>query len=93
MPCIIINKKIKPSVDATTMELFKDFYTDSQFNLLKDIFCTYYNRGGMLSFKEFAMIPIAKTPGDITNEPGEWTKFIRNRMAYEWNSLCGASDV
>ena len=82
MPHIIINKKLKPTVDTPTIELFKDFYTDSQFNLLKDIFCTYYNRDGVLPFKEFAMIPINKDPGDTTNERGEWTKFIRNRMAH-----------
>ena len=83
MPHIIINKKIKPTVDTQTMELFKDFYTDSQFNLIKNIFCTYYNRGGVLPFKEFAMIPFAKDPGDITNEHGEWTKYIRAKMAYD----------
>lgn len=84
---IIINKKIRPTVDAPTMELFKDCYTDAQFNLIKDIFCTYFNRGGILTFRNFAMIPINKDPGNMTNEHGEWTRFIRNRLAYEWNSL------
>ena len=87
MPHIIINKKIKPTVDTPTMTLFKDFYTDSQFNLIKDIFCTYYNRGGILNFSEFAHIPINKNPGDITNERGEWTKYIRNKMAHEWDAM------
>ena len=87
MPLIMINKKLKPSVNALTMELFKDFYTDAQFNLIKDIFCTYYNRDGVLPFKEFAMIPLTHDPGDITNETGEWAKYIRNKMAHEWNSM------
>ena len=87
MPRIVINKKIKPFIGAQATELFKDFYTDSQFNLIKDIFCTYFNRGGILQFGKFAMIPINRNPGDITREHGEWTKYIRERLAYEWNSL------
>ena len=87
MALIVINKKIKPSVDKPTMELFKDFYTDSQFNLIKDIFCTYYNRDGVLPFRKFAMIPISGDPGDMTNECGEWTKYIRNKLAHEWGRI------
>ena len=85
----VVNKRIKPIISAPTMELFKEFYTDSQFNLIKDIFCTYFNRGGRLLFRNFAMIPINRDPGkNLEAEHGEWTKFIRNRMAYEWRSLC-----
>ena len=90
MPRIIINKKIKPTIGVQTMELFKNFYTDAQFSLIKDIFCTYFNRGGILQFREFAMIPINRDPGNMTDEHGKWTTFIRNKMAYEWNSLCCA---
>ena len=84
---IIINKRLKPTVDTSTMELFKTFYADSQFDSLKEIFVTYHNRGGRLHFREFAKIPISRDPGDITRERGEWTKFIRKRMAYDWNAL------
>lgn len=84
----VVNKRIKPIIGASTMELFKEFYTDSQFDLIKDIFCTYTNRGGVLHFWKFAMIPINRDPGDMTNEHGEWTKFIRKKLAYEWNSMC-----
>lgn len=87
MPYIKINKKIKSNVDAQTMEIFKDFYTDSQFNLIKDIFCTYYNRGGILQFRKFANIPIKKDAGNITIEHGEWNKYIRNKLANEWDDL------
>lgn len=87
MPYIKINERIKPNVNAQTMKLFNEFYTESQFDLIKDIFCTYYNRDGILRFAQFAMIPIKKDPGDITNERGEWTKFIRSKLAHEWDDI------
>ena len=63
------------------------FYTVPQFDTIRDIYNTYNNRGGELEFTPFAMIPINKDPGDMTNEHGEWTKFIRNRLAHEWDSM------
>ena len=63
------------------------FYTAPQLDTIKDIYNTYNNRGGELEFTPFAMIPINKDPGDMNNERGEWTKFIRNRLAHEWNSM------
>lgn len=63
------------------------FYTEPQLDTLKDIYNTYDNRGGELEFMPFAMIPINKDPGDMTNEHGEWTKFIRNRLAHEWDAM------
>ena len=63
------------------------FYSAPQFDVIKDIYNTYDNRGGELEFTPFAMIPINKDPGDMTNEHGEWTKFIRNRLAHEWDSM------
>ena len=87
MPRIIINKRIKPNANVQTLKLFSEFYTDAQFDLIKDIFCTYHNRGGVLQFGRFAMIPISKDPGNMTKERGEWTKFIRHKLAYEWDSI------
>jgi hypothetical protein len=87
MPRIIINKRIKLAIDAPTMELFKNFYTDLQFDLIKDIFCTYYNRGGVLRFVPFAMIPITKNAGSIKLERGAWTKYIRGKLANGWDDL------
>lgn len=64
-----------------------NFYTESQLELLKDLYLTYRNRGGVLSFAQFALIPVNKNPGDMTNERGEWTKFIRQKLAYEWDKI------
>ena len=88
MPRITLNKKIKLTVSEQTMKLFNDFYTDLQFNLIKDIFCTYHNRGGVLPFWRFAMIPISKDPGkNLEAEHGEWTKYIRARLAEQGREM------
>ena len=70
----------------TELERFKQYrvarnYSEYMFEHLYKIFCTYRDRGGILNFNEFASIPINKNPGDMTNERGEWTKYIRKRLA------------
>ena len=70
----------------TELERFKQYrvarnYSEYTFEHLYKIFCTYRDRGGILPFKEFALIPIARDLGDITNEPGTWPKYIRKRLA------------
>ena len=83
MPAKKLN--LQPRMKAT--QQIYSFYTAPQFDTIKDIYNTYDNRGGELEFTPFAMIPINKDPGDMTNEDGEWTKFIRNRLAHEWDSM------
>ena len=83
MPAKKLN--LRPNV-GTTKQIYA-FYTEPQLETIKDIYNTYDNRGGELEFTPFAMIPINKDPGDMTNEHGEWTKFIRNRLAHEWDSM------
>ena len=57
-------------------------YADKTFEALYKIFCAYRDRGGILSFSEFAYIPIKKNPGkNLDQEPGFWTKGIRNNLA------------
>ena len=83
----MIKKKLNLQPRATTTKQIYSFYTEPQLDTLKDIYNTYDNRGGELEFAPFAMIPINKEPGDMTNEHGEWTKFIRNRLAHEWDAM------
>lgn len=83
----MIKKKLNLLPKAKTTQQIYAFYTEPQLNTIKDIYSTYDNRGGELEFTPFAMIPINKDPGDMTNEHGEWTKFIRNRLAHEWDSM------
>ena len=87
MKYLRLNRNISEHVNDKTMERFNEFYTDAQFDLIKDTFCTYHNRNGTLSFADFAMIPINKDAGDMTNERGEWTKFIRHKLAHEWDEI------
>ena len=57
-------------------------YADKTFEALYEIFVTYRNRGGILSFTDFANIPIKKDPGEnLDQEPGFWTKGIRTSLA------------
>ena len=83
----MIKKNLKLQPKANTTKQIYSFYTEPQLDTIKDIYNTYDNRGGELEFTPFAMIPINKDPGDMTNEHGEWTKFIRNRLAHEWDSM------
>ena len=83
MPAKKLN--ILPRANATKQ--INTFYTETQLDTIKDIYNTYNNRGGELEFTPFAMIPINEDPGDMNNEHGEWTKFIRNRLAREWDSM------
>ena len=80
-------KKLNLQPRASTTKQIYSFYTEPQLDTLKDIYNTYDNRGGELEFTPFAMIPINKDPGDMTNEHGEWAKFIRNRLAHEWSAM------
>ena len=80
-------KRLNLQPRATTTKQINAFYTKAQFDTIKDIYNTYDNRGGELEFVPFAMIPINKDPGDMTTERGEWTKFIRNRLAHEWDAM------
>ena len=80
-------KKLNLQPRASTTKQIYSFYTEPQLDTIKDIYNTYNNRGGELEFTPFAMIPINKDPGDMNNERGEWTKFIRNRLAHEWESM------
>ena len=80
-------KKLNILPRANATKQINAFYTETQLDTLKDIYNTYNNRGGELEFTPFAMIPINKDPGDMNNEHGEWTKFIRNRLAHEWDSM------
>lgn len=83
----MIKKKLNLHPLAKTTKQIYSFYTEQQLDTIKDIYITYDNRGGELKFTLFAMIPINKDPGDMTHEHGEWTKFIRNRLAHEWDSM------
>lgn len=83
----MIKKKLSILPKSNMGKQIYSFYTEPQLDTLKDIYNTYDNRGGELGFMSFAMIPINKDPGDMTNEHGEWTKFIRNRLAHEWESM------
>lgn len=83
----MIKKKLNLQPRASATKQIYSFYTKPQLDTLKDIYNTYDNRGGELTFTPFAMIPINKDPGDMTNEHGEWTKFIRNRLAHEWDAM------
>ena len=57
-------------------------YADKTVEALYEIFCAYRDRGRILSFSEFAYIPIKKNPGkNLDQEPGFWTKGIRNSLA------------
>lgn len=57
-------------------------YTDNEFNIIYDLFCTYRSRGGILNFSEFAWIPIKKDPGkNLDQEQGIWTKYIREHLS------------
>lgn len=87
MQYLRLSKIISERVTDKTMDLFNEFYTEAQFNLIKDTFCTYHHRNGALSFADFAMIPINKDPGDMSNERGFWTKFIRDKLAHEWDDI------
>ena len=87
MKYLRISKIISEGITDKTMKRFNEFYTDAQFDLIKDIFRTYHNRNGILSFTEFAMIPINKDEGDMADERGEWTKFIRHKIAHEWDTI------
>ena len=80
-------KKLNILPRANTTKQIYSFYTEPQLETIKDIYNTYNNRGGELEFTPFAMIPINKDPGDMNNEHGEWTKFIRNRLAHEWDAM------
>ena len=83
----MLSKKLNLQPRATMTKQILSFYTEPQLETIKDIYNTYDNRGGELEFTPFAMIPINKDPGDMTHEHGEWTKFIRNRLAHEWDSM------
>ena len=64
-----------------TLEVAKH-YADKTFEALYEIFVTYRNRGGILSFTDFANIPIKKDPGkNLEDESGIWTKGIRTSLA------------
>lgn len=63
------------------------FYTETQVQLLHDLFTTYQNRGGVLRWTSFVAIPMDHDEGDMTNERGEWTKYIRGRLAHDWDSI------
>ena len=80
-------KKLSLQQKTDMTKQIYSFYTEPQLDTIKDIYNTYDNRGGELKFIPFAMIPINKDPGDMTNEHGEWTKFIRNRLAHEWDAM------
>lgn len=83
----MIKKKLTLPSRATTTKQIYAFYSEPQLDAIKDIYITYFNRGGELKFTPFAMIPINKDPGDMTNERGEWTKYIRTKLAHEWDSI------
>lgn len=83
----MLTKKLNILPRANTTKQIYSFYTESQLDAIKDIYNTYDNRGGKLEFTPFAMIPINKDPGDMTDEHGEWAKFIRNRLAHEWDAM------
>ena len=80
-------KKLNLQPRSSATKQIYSFYTEPQLDTIKDIYNTYNNRGGELEFAPFAMIPINKDPGDTSNEHGEWTKFIRNKLAHEWDSM------
>ena len=80
-------KKLNIRPKSKITEQINAFYSEPQREMIQDIYNTYDNRGGELGFTPFAMIPINKDPGDMTDEHGEWTKFIRNRLAHEWDSM------
>ena len=62
-------------------------YTDIEFNIIYDLFCTYRSRGGELNFCDFAWIPIKCNPGNLEDEQGIWVKYIRQHLADNWNNI------
>ena len=78
---------MRRNVRNTEYKMFKTYevakhYADKTFEALYEIFYTYRNRGGILNFSDFAYIPIKKNPGkNLDQEPGVWTKGIRNSLA------------
>lgn len=62
-------------------------YTDNEFNIIYDLFCTYRSRGGELNFSDFAWIPIKCNPGNLEDEQGIWVKYIRNKLSTDWNNI------
>lgn len=62
-------------------------YNDHEFNIIYGIFCTYRSRGGLLTFHEFASIPFKRDQGNIGDESGVWNKYIRNKLAHEWDAI------
>ena len=77
----------------TELQQFKQYrvarnYSEYMFERLYKIFCTYRDRGGILNFNEFAMIPINKNPGhNLESEPGTWPKYIRERLAAQGREM------
>ena len=81
------------SLKDNEIKRFKNYsvsknYTDNEFNIIYDLFCTYRSRGGELNFSDFAWIPIKHNPGNnIDNEQGIWVKYIRQHLADNWNNI------
>lgn len=65
----------------------KDMYTDDELKCLWDIYLTYKQRGGRLHWTRFAMIPLTHKSGDIENETGMWTKYIREHLAEQGREM------
>lgn len=63
------------------------FYTDAQLQLMRELFATYINRGGVLQWETFVTIPMNCDEGDLSCEKGSWTKYIRTKLAHEWDAI------
>lgn len=56
-------------------------YSEDALKKLFEIYLEYHDKGGILEVWQFAEIPITHDAGDISIETGEWTKWIRERLA------------
>lgn len=56
-------------------------YSEDALKKLFEIYLEYHDKGGILEAWQFAEIPITHDAGDLSAEPGTWTKYIRKRLA------------
>ena len=62
-------------------------YSEDTLKKLFEIYLEYRDKGGILEPWQFAEIPITYNAGDISAEPGMWTKWIRERLAEQGRKM------
>ena len=56
-------------------------YSEDALKKLFEIYLEYRDKGGALEVCQFAEIPITHDAGNLSIESGDWTKYIRKRLA------------